>query len=63
MKVTHEALRQVEEAFEAYRIEVMQTRMTSSTKATYLSHTEYFVRWLKDDFEPGKYARIRYRRF
>ncbi len=56
-KVNILALRQVQEAYELYEEEVEATGMTIQSKATYLLHAKQFVRWLNDDFEPGRNSR------
>jgi hypothetical protein len=54
MRVSHQALQEVEEALRAYQNEVESSkRLAPSTKRTYLSHSAEFVRWLKGDFVPG----------
>jgi hypothetical protein len=57
MKISREALDEVERAFERYEREVSATRLMDNAKNTYLLHARNFVRWLNDDFEPG--ARLR----
>jgi len=54
MKVTEATLKEVREALRRYERLVNSTDMTESTKKTYLLHSTNFVRWLADDFEPGK---------
>ena len=58
-KISQPSLREVQEALEKYREVVDATRMTPSTKRTYLLHAENFVRWLSDDFNPGVNSRQR----
>ena len=58
-KVNSLSLQEVREALERYKLEVEATRMTESTKRTYLLHAGNFVRWLSDDFNPGANARRR----
>ena len=43
----------VKEALEVYRNEVEKSNLAPNTKKTYLLHSENFVRWLHEDFEPG----------
>ena len=52
-KVSPSALREVRDALRQYELTVVATEMQWSTKNTYLSHANNFVRWLADDFEPG----------
>jgi hypothetical protein len=60
LKVTAAALAEVEDALTHYEQLVRDSRLSPTTQRTYLVHAENFVRWLRDDFEPG--ARLRYRR-
>jgi hypothetical protein len=53
MKVSANTLREVEEALDRYRKEVVAAKLARATEKTYLLHSENFVRWLKDEFEPG----------
>ena len=53
MEVSQSALREVEDALRGYELEVAATRLSTSTKDTYLRHASHFVRWLKGDFDPG----------
>lgn len=53
MRISKNALREVEDALREYEKEVKSSDMTDSTKRTYLLHTRNFVRWLKDEFVPG----------
>ena len=52
-KLDRSCLQRVQEALERYRQEVESTELQPTTKKTYLTHAENFVRWLDDDFEPG----------
>ena len=52
-KVSYDALQQVEAALGQYEAEVHAANLKWSTKKTYTLHAGNFVRWLKDDFEPG----------
>lgn len=58
MKVSFEALREVERALEAYKEEVSRAGLAEKTVWTYTRHAETFVRWLKDDFTPGERTRL-----
>jgi phosphatidylserine decarboxylase len=42
--------------FEAYKKEVNGTEMAPSSKYTYNSMAEQFVRWCRDEFRPGQYV-------
>ena len=53
MKVSAEALEAVELALGKYMNEVEASLLRPATKKTHILHAQYFVRWLKDDFEPG----------
>ena len=53
-KISARALQEVEDAVTRYSNEVEASALTLNSKETYLLHAENFVRWLKDDFEPGK---------
>ena len=52
-KISQDALRQVQAALENYITELKASKLTQSSKDTYLLHAEQFVRWLDDDFVPG----------
>jgi len=57
IRIKREALDEVERALEQYRellaeLEQAGTLKPSAAK-TYILHSENFVRWLKDEFEPG----------
>ena len=52
IKISGKCLAQVEAAMEGYEEKVEGTRLARSPKHTYLLHTENFVRWPPDDFEP-----------
>jgi hypothetical protein len=53
MRVSSNALQEVETALREYAQEVQASNMTPSLKHTYLLHSENFVKWLKNDFVPG----------
>lgn len=53
MKVPPEVMKQVEAAFRQYEAEVEQSELKLSAKHTYLLHSRQFVKWLKDEFQPG----------
>lgn len=57
IRIKREALVEVERALEQYRevlaeLEQAGTLKPSAAK-TYILHSENFVRWLKDEFQPG----------
>ncbi|MFO0858382.1 MAG: hypothetical protein U0640_13620 [Phycisphaerales bacterium] len=57
IRIKREALDEVERALEQYR-ELLATleaegTLKPSAAHTYILHADHFVRWLKDDFEPG----------
>jgi Tfp pilus assembly protein PilX len=52
MRVSTNALQEVEAALREYEREVQASNMTPSTKYIYLLHSENFVKWLKVDFVP-----------
>ncbi len=58
IRIKREALDEVERALEQYRellAELEQTGvLKENTRKTYLLHSENFVRWLKDEFDPGE---------
>ena len=56
-KVNREFLEDLRAAFELYCEAVNRTNLSSNTKKTYLSDVHRFVRWLEDDFEPGRHGR------
>lgn len=53
MHVSNKALQEIEAALREYEEEVRASKMTSSTKHTYLLHSANFVKWLKGAFVPG----------
>ena len=53
MKVRVETFHTIQRALEEYKREVEGANLAPTTKATYILHADHFVRWLKDDFEPG----------
>jgi len=48
------ALDEVETAFQRYKAAVEASALQSSTKRTYLLHSENFIRWLRGEFKPGR---------
>jgi len=53
MRISSQALKEVEAALEQYHRDVAQAGLAQTTAKTYLTHADDFVRWLKDDFVPG----------
>ena len=53
-KVTPEVLEAVEEALTLYRDEVEASDMRFTTRRIYVNLAEAFVRWLNDEFTPGR---------
>jgi Tfp pilus assembly protein PilX len=53
MRVSSEALQEIEAALREYEQEVESSNMTPATQHTYLLHSENFVKWLKGEFVPG----------
>jgi hypothetical protein len=57
MRVSAEALKEVEFALDQYIQEVWKhPKLADLSKKTYERHAKTFVRWLKDDFEPGSHT-------
>jgi hypothetical protein len=54
MNIIFEAFREIRDALDRYEQAVSETDCTDSTKQTYILHAQHFVRWLNDDFEPGR---------
>jgi hypothetical protein len=54
MKLSSSAMKEITVALDQYRKVVEATNLTRTTKDTYLLHSENFVRWLEDGFEPGE---------
>ena len=44
----------ISSAIRADNPEVSEATLSPLTQRTYLQHAESFVRWLKDDFKPGR---------
>ena len=53
MRVSNEALQEIEAALREYEQEVESSNMSPATQHTYLLHSENFVKWLKGEFVPG----------
>ncbi|MCS5422270.1 MULTISPECIES: hypothetical protein [Psychrilyobacter] len=58
MKVSKGLLKKLEELYSQYEKEVPKTEeneyLKANTRKTYLLHSNNFMRWLKNDFEPGE---------
>lgn len=58
MKISVEALKEIENAYTAYENEISKAEkkrfLKKSTSKTYLLHSKNFIKWCKNDFEPGK---------
>ena len=52
----------VERAFERYETDVEASELKPASKLMRINQAEYFVRWLKDDYEPGESLRRSERR-
>ena len=53
VRVSSKTLAEVEQALKAYEQAVEEAPLAPSSKETYVNRAQLFVRWLKDDFEPG----------
>lgn len=53
-QIPAESLRQVIAALKRYEREVEQSKLSPTTKRTYILHATNFVRWLKGEFTPGR---------
>lgn len=58
MKISKELLKELESLYSEYEKEVLRVEkdgyLKESTRKTYLSHSNNFIRWIKNDFEPGE---------
>ena len=48
----------VKDALREYQDEVNRSSLSPASKANYLSHASDFVKWLEDEFTPGR-GRVR----
>ena len=55
-KVSEDVLNAVKEAHEKYLLQVLRSSLADFTKGLYRSHTEQFILWLEDKFQPGQGA-------
>jgi hypothetical protein len=53
-QVSPSALFEVEAAFRAYCTDVQDTPLSDGSKSRYIDMANYFIRWLKGDFGPGR---------
>lgn len=57
MKTDISTIKEIERLFQAYEQEVMMAQdngyLQSNTTRTYLLHSHNFLKWCKDEFEPG----------
>jgi hypothetical protein len=54
-KVDPVTLHQVQDAFQRYTDAVEQSGLRVASKENYIRHARAFIRWLHDEFEPGKH--------
>lgn len=58
MKVNDKLIKEIEDLYQQYEREVNQTKsdgyLKESAAKTYLLHSKNFVRWCRDEFEPGE---------
>ena len=52
-RISPAALAEVETALRDYAKEVLRAGLGEFTTNVYIDKADYFVRWLKHDFEPG----------
>ncbi len=57
MKKNQEFIKELENLYSIYEKEIREARksglLTESTAKTYLVHSNNFIKWCKDDFQPG----------
>lgn len=53
LMISKEALDEISRLFEQYASEVHRCDLSQSSKAMYVDHANYFVRWVHGDFQPG----------
>ena len=57
IRITRPALDEVERALKEYEAQLAQLRaervIRENTQDTYYRYAEMFVRWLRDEFDPG----------
>ena len=52
-QISRDSPAEIMNALERYVTEVNAAPLALRTKNTYILHADSFVRWLKDEFEPG----------
>lgn len=61
IRISRQALDEIERALEQYRELLSELEdggvLKDNTRKTYLLHSENFVRWLRDEFDPGERKR------
>ena len=53
MQLRPEVATEVDAALRVYEEVVEASNLARVSKDTYIEHANYFVRWLRGDFEPG----------
>jgi len=57
MKTSNEVIKEIERLLNIYSEEVLELEkkeiLKEKTAKTYLLHSKNFVRWIKEEFEPG----------
>ncbi len=53
MRANQEFIKQLEELYQNDKQEVKKNISNKNTTDTYLGHSWRFIRWCKNDFEPG----------
>ena len=53
-QVSRATLQEVEEALERYWVDVEAAPLRRSTKQLYVLHSRNFVRWLRNNYQPGE---------
>jgi len=52
-KISAQALKEVQQALEQYKKEILAVGYAQNTEKTRISQSDAFVRWLNDEFTPG----------
>ena len=52
-RISYKALAEVEQAYAEYKQVVETSSMALTSRKTYIIHADQFVRWLKQEFQPG----------
>ncbi|WP_026573717.1 hypothetical protein [Bacillus sp. UNC438CL73TsuS30] len=57
MKVSQEIYKEIDRLYDQYEREVKEAKrmglLTDSTARTYLLHSSNFLKWCRNDFQPG----------